>query len=129
MNIKITWYPYGDNPQLIRHEGGTVFEHEATCPSSSIKWKLHVFDGAIRCTPPTTQSPSIVATFTLYTPARKTNPNAPAGYIDMRPEQVGIVAGSHMRLSSGHAVVVTCGAGSLHVSRDYPEYEHPKDPK
>jgi hypothetical protein len=94
-------------------------------------WEIEVFSGSISCTPfkPTGErDDNVIGGFQLFTPSNIVNPTPGASKtdIDRRPTLVANVAGSKMRLERGHAVVVECGAGVLHVSWDYPEYPHPK---
>ncbi len=129
----ITWVcNSGENHgKKLRHENGTPFNLSAIDVVTKTKWKIHAFGGAIECVPYTEKGEldvNLIAGFRLYTPNNRVNPapDAPKTDVDRRPELVANVDGWRMRLERGHAVIVICGAGILHVSWDYPEYEHPK---
>lgn len=126
----ITWIPCGDNPKKIRHNTTGPLDIEGVDPTADIRWKIHVFNGLIECTPRNDLGKclwgSTTASFRFYTPRNQVNPrpDAPKTDVDRRPVLVAIVDGHDARLERGHAVVVATGAGVLIASWDYPEYDH-----
>jgi len=130
--MKTTWIHTSGKPsEEKKYEGDGSFFFRSVDPATDTEWSIKVFAGEIDCYPykrGTNLRTNEVASFFLQAPTERVRSSivVPGEHIDRRPNLVAIVHGCSMRLYKGYAVSVTCGAGTLYVSWDYPEYEHPK---
>lgn len=132
---KITWFPLGDkNKGKGRYDdSGRPFEVTAlSVPTPDTRWVIKYFSGSFECYPydETTgaRRDDVTADVRLFAPEHifDPRPDAPKQPPTRRAQQVAIVDGYRGSLSRGHAVTISCGAGTLHVSWEFDEYQHPK---
>ena len=121
----------GKEQKRVRHDHGGPFNSVEIDPVTGMEWHIEIFSGGIRCYPKKGEEyiRDVVASISLYAPRNLYNPR-PTGDlkvdVDRRLSLVANVGGCTMRLQRGYAAVISFGVSSLHVSWDYPEYEHPK---
>ena len=115
--------PYGDKNKNSRRfgESGIPFNVSAfSVPTPDVRWEISFFSGSFECRPydAATGAPrtDVIAGVTLYAPRLP----------GRTPQQVAHIGGSSGSLISGHAVLIDCGAGVLHISWNFDEYKHPE---
>lgn len=137
--MKLTWIPAPPDITMpadvkkIRHEGMVDYlKVSGVDLKADIRWEIFASlptTGSIECLAwsfsQNFRRPEAMASFTFFAP-QDILPKIPRLDVTRRAVKVATTFGQKLELERGHAVMVETGAGTLHASWDFPEYEHPE---